>query len=30
VIWLLELRKPPLLEGADAGHEDDDAGTKKR
>ena len=30
VIWLLESKKPPLLLGPDAGHEDDDAGTKKR
>ena len=30
VIWLLALRKPPLLLGPDAGHEDDDAGMKKR
>ena len=30
VIWLLESRKPPLLLGADAGHEDEDAGMKKR
>ena len=30
VIWSLEFRKPPLLLGADAGHVDEDAGTKKR
>ena len=30
VIWLAMLRKPPLVLGPEAGHEDDDAGMKKR